>query len=300
MKKYILILIVFISISGYSQIREWNTSLDATKRLAVIQNKLILMMWEESTLYPMTVTVTTDEGKKIIIDDMFTNPYVNNLIWEYFIPVSVSESEYKKLYSEIKGSRSVAYINKFNDDSIKIIDVNGNILNTSNVYSEDYINITELVLKYALNTSLLKGEYLAYNEEQGFYSAYWLGVGYVDMAAYVLPKVRYEMIKLSNIYFDEAKTFLEANHLANESQFLQKFEIQKIKQHLMLNKPKKVLRQLNRLDTNTFDASSKADVAFMYFTAHLLLKDEKSASAWRSKVSLVNLKKANQIISANQ
>nr|WP_321224889.1 hypothetical protein [uncultured Psychroserpens sp.] len=300
MKKIILVLILLTSITGFSQIREWNTSLEAAKRLATIQNKMILMMWEESTLTPMPITINTDNGKQVFIEDLFTNEYVTTLIWDYFIPLKVSESNYPELYKEIKDSRSTAYINKFNDDSIKIMDVNGNILNTNTSYSDNFLNITDFILKYALNTALIKGEYLAYREEENFYSAYWLGAGYVDMTSFVLPKVRTEMIKLSNIYFEEALTFLDQNTTEDAQLYMQKIEFQKIKQELVLNNAKKALRQLKRLDPETVHISSESEIAFLYFTAHLLLRDEKSASEWRSKLSLVNLKKASQIITANQ
>ncbi|MEM5565382.1 hypothetical protein WNY78_09710 [Psychroserpens sp. AS72] len=299
MKKLILVLLCFVSISSNSQIREWNSSLDAAKDLATIQDKMILMMWEESTLMPLPVIVNGENGKKIFIEDMLTNEYVTNLIWEYFIPVVVSESNYTELFDEIRDHRSTDYINAFNDDTIKILDVNGNILNVEIDASDNYLNITDFILKYALNTSLIKGELLAYRENKNFYSTFRLAAGYVDMASFVLPKVRPEMIALSDIYFNEAQVFLDQGAIEKSELYLQKINLQKIKQQLVLNKPRKVLRQLKRLDSNILNAN-EAEIAFLYFTAHLLLNDEKSASEWRNKLSLVNLKKANQIIISNE
>nr|WP_321230320.1 hypothetical protein [uncultured Psychroserpens sp.] len=300
MKKLIVVLIFFVSLAGFSQIREWNTSLEAAKRLATIQDKMVLMMWEESTLMPMPVIINADNGKKVLIEDLFTNEYVNELIWEYFIPVKVSESNYSELFDEIKNDRNADYINKFNDDTIKVLDVNGNILNVETVYSDNYLNISDFILKYALNTSLLKGEYLAYRENRSFYSAFRLGAGYIDMATFVLPKVRQEMINLSDIYFQEAQTYLDQDSIGKSELYQQKINLQKIKQQLVLNRPRKVLRQLKRIDPNTIDSADEPEIAFLYFTAHLLLNDEKSASEWRSKLSLVNLKRASQIITSNQ
>jgi hypothetical protein len=300
MKKLIVVLLIFTSVSSFSQIREWNTSLEAAKRLATIQDKMVLMMWEESTLMPMPVIINADNGKKVLIEDLFTNEYVNELIWEYFIPVKVSESNYSELFDEIKNDRNADYINKFNDDTIKVLDVNGNILNVETVYSDNYLNISDFILKYALNTSLLKGEYLAYREKRSFYSAFRLGAGYIDMATFVLPKVRQEMINLSDIYFQEAQTYLDKDSIGKSELYQQKINLQKIKQQLVLNRPRKVLRQLKRIDPNTIGSADEPEIAFLYFTAHLLLNDEKSASEWRSKLSLVNLKRASQIITSNQ
>ncbi|WP_152611449.1 hypothetical protein [Psychroserpens damuponensis] len=299
MKKLIVILLCFVSVSSFAQIREWNTSLKAAKDLATIQDKMILMMWEESTLYPLPVIINAENGKKVFIEDMFTNEYVNNLLWEYFIPVVVSESNYTELFNEIRDERSADYINTFNDDTIKVLDVNGNILNVEVNPNDNYLNITEFILKYALNTSLLKGEYVAYKESKNFYSAFRLAAGYVDMSSFVLPETKHEMILLSNIYFDEARDFLNQEPIENSNLYVHKIDLQKMKQQLILDKPRKVLRQLKRLDPEILKAND-SEIAFLYFTAHLLLNDEKSASEWRNKLSLVNLKKASQIIISNQ
>jgi hypothetical protein len=68
---------------------------------------------------------------------------------------------------------------------------------------------------------------------------------------------------------------------------------------LVLGKAKKVLRQLKRMDASEVNGPNEELVAFLYFTSYALLKDETNASVWRSKVSLVNLKKANLIVKNN-
>ena len=100
-------------------------------------------------------------------------------------------------------------------------------------------------------------------------------------------------MKLSSYYLKEAEDFISND---NSEKFKQKIDLQKIKQLLVLGKPKKVLRQLKRKDMSKLDDTNKAVVAFLYYTSYLLLKDENRASEWRSKVSLVNLKKANLIL----
>ncbi|MFK7781112.1 hypothetical protein, partial [Psychroserpens sp.] len=58
-------------------------------------------------------------------------------------------------------------------------------------------------------------------------------------------------------------------------------------------------RQLKRMDIALTDNTNDGLVAFLYFASYALLKDENNASVWRSKVSLVNLKKTNLIVKNN-
>ncbi|MCD2260083.1 hypothetical protein [Psychroserpens luteolus] len=298
MKKIVLILLLTFPILGVSQEIDWYTSLDAAKRLALIQDKLILMVWEESTLYPEPVKISNDRGGSVVIENMFKNEYINNLIWEHFIPVVVNESQYTELYEEIKGKRSKKYIDKFNDDSIKILDANGTIINRIVVYDNFFLNMTTFVERYALNTSILKGELTNYSKQKDFYTTFRLASKYIDYGIYVNKEVRAEIIKVSSIYLDEASTYLN-DTIENKQALLQRMDLLRIKQSLVLNKPRKALRQLKRMDPSEIIEANTELVDFLYYTAYGLLKDEKNASTLRSKLSLVNLKKATQIINKN-
>jgi hypothetical protein len=122
MKK--ILLIVFLGLPSLSvcQTDDWMTSLDAAKRLAYVQDKMVLMIWEESAFVPLPVTLKDDNGKRVFIDDLFENQILINLLRDYFILVKVNEQEYEELFQPIKNKQSPTYINKFNYDSIKILD----------------------------------------------------------------------------------------------------------------------------------------------------------------------------------
>ena len=294
MKKTILTCLLVCNTLFVCQSQEWMTNLDVAKSLAHVQNKLLFVIWEDVSYGQYPVLIYNDQGLSFV-DDLFSNEHLNEVVWEHFVPVIISESKYEPLYNEIKGKRSQLYIDKFNDDSIKIMDINGNIINTSIVYY-DYLDIAKFISTYALNTSFLKAELTNYKTQKDWNTAYRLGSKYIDFAVLVNDEVRSEIIRLSNYYLDEARVFAVAE---NVNVLNQKIELQNIYQDLVLGKAKKVLRQLKRLDVSQFDASDQSLVAFLYFTSHLLLKDETSASAWRSKVSLVNLKMTSLIIEIN-
>lgn len=295
MKKIVLTLLVLIASYNVCSAQEWMTSLDVAKRLATIQNKLIFMMWEESTAFPFPVKVVDTNGRLIFVEDMFENASVNQLIWEHFIPVVVNESQYEELYKQVKGKRPQNYIDKFNDDSIKIMDINGNIINTDIIYDQ-HLNMTAFIMKYYMDTSFLKIELDNYSKEQNVITSFRLASKYIDAAAIVNDEVKQEIIDLSNIYLKEADERLINETVENKMALQQKSELLRFLQDVILNKPKRVLRKLRKLEDTQIDSSNESLVALLYFTSYRLLKDEKNASSWRSKLSLVNLKKANTII----
>lgn len=290
------VILLFTVNLSYSQ--AWMTSLDIAQKLATVQNKMVLMVWEETTKYPYPVLVKDDKGRTLFVNNLFEDEDLSPLIWEHFVPVIVSEDQYADLYLKIKGKRKKSYIDKFNDDSIKIMDINGNILNVPD-FSEDYPNITELIKTYALNTKFLALELLGFKKEKSFYSAYYLASKYIDFALYADEKIRPELINLANIYLDEALTLLENDISEDKLSLKQRVELLKIQEYLILKRPKKLLRQLKKIDPENVDDTNKTFVAFLYYTAYSILEDESNIEVWKSKVSLVNLKKAQMIINLN-
>ncbi len=294
MKRYILLLLLsFFSLMAPSQ--EWMTNLPAAKRIAMVQNKMLLMIWEEASMSPYPVSIYDDKGNKIYVRDLFENEFVNKLIWEHFVPVVVSEDVYAEWYNKLKGKRSVLYMQKFDDDFFKVIDVNGNILNTSEPYYE-ILNISEFIARYYLDTTYLKGELTNYMKQKDVYTTFRLAVKYIDISIYVNEDVKAEMIKLSNIYLDEASRFLESQQGEDKSLLKDKIFLQELKQMLIQKRPRRVLRLLKKTPVSAEDTSNSSMLAFLNFTAHLMLKDEASASAWRDQLTTTDIKKANVLV----
>jgi hypothetical protein len=186
----------------------------------------------------------------------------------------------------------------FNDDSVKIMDANGYIINVKDFY-EDYTNISRLIDNYALNTEFLTLELIGYKKEKSFYSAYYLAAKYLDYALYSRRSIRLEIIHLSNIYLDEAVRLVDSYAEEEKLILKQRAELLKIQEYLILERPKKVLRQLNRMDAQDIENSNKRVIAFLYYTAYSILKDEKNAELWKAKFSSVKLKKAAMLINLN-
>lgn len=297
MKKTALILLLIFSSIASSYAQEWYTSFDVAKRLALLQDKMLLVMWESTLDYQYPVMLVSEQNIPIFID-INQNDDVNSIIWESFVPVLLPESNYQDLYNKSKKTRSTKYLNKLQDDSIKIMDVNGNILNIEPDYFQVQ-NLSLIIAKYALNTSFLEDEFTNYLKEVNITTAFNLGSKYLDFSIYVQKEVRPEIIELANIYFNEAEQFLEDSDLNNKFGFSQRLDFIKIEEQVILDNPSKARRFLKRIDADEIDSTNLSLYNFLNYTTFKLLKDEEKAGLWENKLSATDLKKAVLIINNN-
>lgn len=292
------LLFVFITIHTASA-QEWMKNLEVAQALATVQNKMVLMVWEETTTYQYPVIVKDDKGRTVFVNNLYEDEQVSPLIWKHFVPVIVSEYRYADLYEKIKGKRSQSYIDKFNDDSIKIMDINGNILNVD-YYTEDYQNITTLIERYAINTTYIAQEIQDYKKDKNFYSAYFLASKYLDLSLYLKKEIRNEVIKLSNIYLQDAERLIVEQEQSDHSSLQQRCDLLELQEELLLKRPKKVVRQLKKIKEEEVVESNKPFIAFLYYTAYMSAGKTEAAAEWKSQISSVNLKKAQLIINLNR
>ena len=298
MKRFVLLVLICLN-AMTSNSQEWMTSMDAARRLAMVQNKMLLMIWEEASMRPYPVRVYDENGNIIFIPDLFESELINKLIWQHFVPVVVSEDKYSDWYDEIKNQRSVQYMLKFEDDFLKVMDVNGNILNIDEPYYEPsykVLNISEFIARYYVDTSYMKGELMNYSKQKDVYTTFRLAAKYIDICIFVNPDVRSEMLKLSSIYLDGARRFLASEAVEDKVLLEEKIVLQELKQFLIQNRPRRVLRELKKNTFSSDDAYNRSMVAFLNYTAHLLINDETSASSWKEQLTAADIKKANIIV----
>lgn len=299
-KKIVLILTLNVTIFGFAQTETWFSSLDIAKRLARIQNKPILMSWEEATLYPLPVLIKDSRGKSVVIENLFSSNELNNVIWEYFIPVKVNELLYEDLYNDIKDKRSKSYISDFNDDSLKVMDANGVIIGTSGAFTE-LLDFTKFVSRYALNSEFLKKELENYNRDKDFYSVFYLGTKYIDYSLFTDKSIRDKILDVASIYLTDAELLLQNNeNLKDKNQLTERLRFTELTQELVKGKPRRVLRELKKMDTSKTEGANKSLLSFLYYTAYRLLGDKEEFSKLESEISLVNLKQAQMIVNVNR
>ena len=297
MRKLVLLLSIALMSSNFCSAQEWFTSFDVAKRLAVVQDKMLFVMWEESLDYSYPILYNAQNGNLVIIDLSEDNS-MDTLIWEHFVPVLLPESKYNDFIKDSKGEKYAKYMAKLNDDSIKIMDVNGNILNIKPLYENEQ-NLSLLIKKYALNTSFLKQELINYTKKENLTTAFSLASKYLDYSIFVQISVRPEMIELAHMYLDESRRYLVVSDLKNKDAFLQRLDLFAMKAHLILDNPRKAKRLLKRLTESKIHSINKSIYAFINYTTFKLLKDEERAALWKAKISKVDLKKAEFIINNN-
>ncbi len=299
MKNALLKLLLVVLMTNTASAQEWMKNLEIAQALAKVQNKMVLMVWEETTSYQYPVIVKDDKGRTIIINNLFEDEAISPLIWQHFVPVIVSEDRYADLYEKIKDKRNQKYIDKFNDDSIKIMDINGNILNVDYL-TEDLQDITTIIQRYALKTTFIAQELQDYKQDKNFYSAYFLASKYLDLGMYVNKDVRANIVELSNIYLEEAKRFVAQEDQSEQKGLLQRCDLLELQEELLLKRPKKVIRLLKKLKEEEVVESNKPFIAFLYYTAYMSNDKPEDAEQWKSQISSVNLKKAQLIINLNK
>ena len=296
MKKTVLLFLMILTSASFCNAQEWFKSIDVAKRLSLIQDKMLFVVWEESLDYPYELLYTANNGD-LIITDLSKDTSLDAVIWEHFIPVLLSESEYDQLLSKAEG-RGARYLAKLNDDSIKIMDANENILNvkTSMEYGQ---NLSVIINNYSLKTTFLKQDLINYSQQINFTTSFNLGSKYIDFALFVEEEAREEIIELANIYFEESKKQLPKSDLDSKSDYSQRIDLLIIKEDLVLNNPRKVRRLLKKIDEEDIAQVNKELYDFLNYTTFKLLKDEDNAALFRPKISELFLKKAELILNIN-
>ena len=294
MKRFILFLTLTVMTSNFCVSQEWLTSLEVAKRVALVQDKFLFMIWEDASLIPYPVIVNDVNGNGVLIENLFENEEVNKIIWNYFVPVKVNESYYSQLYDEIKETKSQVYIAHFNDDDIKIMDADLHIVN-KNTSLEAYSNLSEFISTYALNTAFLNAELKNYAEQKDFFTSYRLASKYMDYAILVDDNVRADIINMAEMYLDEADKYLLNSDIEEKINFEKKSSMLRLSKYLLENRPRKVLRKLKKFDASDMDETNQSFLAFLYYTSYQLRKDVKNSEFWKNKISVINLKKAELI-----
>lgn len=293
--------ICFLFTSFLANAQEWMSNLKVAQNLALVQNKMVLMVWEEETFYDYPVFVVNSNNQQIWVKNLFEENELNKAIWQHFVPVVVSEYVYEDLYKKIKNKRSQIYLDKLSDGSLKVMDIHGNIINITVPYDEnDAYNLSKIIEDYAFNTEFLAQELRNHLKSKSFLTGYFLASKYLDFSLYSKTKVRPEIINLAKIYIRESEELLLLEPAEKQPELSQRLEMLKLQADLLEGKTGRVIRILKKMDKNTIYESNKSYQAFLNYTAYKIRRDNQKADVWKSMVSAVNLNKAEGIIKINK
>ena len=296
MKKIVLLFIITLTSVSFCNAQEWFKSIDVAKRLALVQDKMLFVVWEESLDFAYPISYISNSGDLVFLDLSKDNS-LDTVIWEHFIPVLLPESEYDKLVLEAEG-RGAIYLAKLNDESIKIMDANKNILNVKPFLGYEQ-NLSELIKNYSLRTTFISQDLINYSQQENFTTTFNLASKYIDFSIFVEKESRNEVIDLANIYFEEAKQQLPTSDLGNKEVYLQRIDLLMIKEDLVLDNPRRALRFIKRMDEKEIAEVNRELYYFLNYTAYKLLKDENEAALFQTKISETDLKRAELIYNIN-
>ena len=295
MKKLLFTLFLSLATITGASAQEWLTSFTLAKKLALSKNKMLLVIWEDSANYSYPVILEDIDGTKVVTE-LFESDAIKTLVWKYFVPVVISESNYQQLFDKIDGKRNMTYINRFNDDDVKVMDPNGNILDLR--AKDEFVtqNLTSIIKKYALDTSFLEAELSSYFENKNYATTFRLANKYLDFAIYAENFVKEEIIMLANIYMLEAENLLQNSDYATKEALLQKHELLKIKEALILGKDNKARRMLKKYTEEDIDKINVALFAFLNYTTYRSLDKIDLALPFKSKMLQSDLNKVKFIV----
>ncbi|PKG51139.1 hypothetical protein [Olleya sp. 1-3] len=295
MKKLLFTLLLSVATITSAMAQEWLTSLTLAKKLALSKNKMLLVIWEDSANYSYPIILEDTDGTKVVTE-LFESDAVKTLVWKYFVPVIINESMYQQLFDKIDGKRNMSYINRFNDDNVKVMDPNGNILDLRTADEFMTQDLTAIIKKYALDTSFLEAELNSYFENKNYATTFRLANKYLDFAIYAEDFVKEEIIMLSGIYMLEAENLLQNSDYATKEALLQKHELLKIKEALILGKDNKARRMLKKYTKEDIDKINVALFAFLNYATYRSLDNIEEALPWKAQVLQSDLNKVKFIV----
>lgn len=256
---------------------------------------MLLVIWEDSANYSYPIILEDADGTKVVTE-LFESDAVKTLVWKYFVPVIINESMYQQLFDKIDGKRNMSYINRFNDDNVKVMDPNGNILDLRTADEFMTQDLTAIIKKYALDTSFLEAELNSYFENKNYATTFRLANKYLDFAIYAEDFVKEEIIMLSDIYMLEAENLLQNSDYATKEALLQKHELLKIKEALILGKDNKARRMLKKYTKEDIDKINVALFAFLNYATYRSLDNIEEALPWKAQVLQSDLNKVKFIV----
>ncbi|WP_452219827.1 thioredoxin family protein [Lacinutrix salivirga] len=270
MKKIVLLTSVLLLSFQTLYADNWLYSFENAKKIALAENKLILVDFWASWCGPC---------KKMDFESWNTTD-VKSLMQNY-VPVKIDIDANKSLAANY-GVKGIPYI--------FILDANGKIVYQQMSYKKKS-EVMSLLKKYALNTKYLKRDLINYYSKDNFSNTFRLAVKYQEYCTYLNKDLKSKFIKTADLYFNEAEKKLKKAELSNKSVFKEKLALFAVQKKIVLNNPKKALKMLEKFEVSNLE---KANIPFYYFLsylAHKALEHNDIAQKIESKLSDADKKK---------
>lgn len=270
MKRLTLTLLIFFFTFNLMYSNNWMYSLDDAKKMAITTNRLVLVDFWASWCGPC----------KRMDSESWSKEEVQLLMGNY-VSVKIDIDKYPDI-AEKYDVRGIPYV--------FILDGNGKVV-YKNMSYKTKSQLMVLLKKYAINTSFLSKDLVNYYKQESFSSAFRLGYKYQDLALRLDKEIKSDFLNVSDDYFDESKKQLKESSLKNKDGFLQKIDLYEIQSLLILDKTKRALKELNKIEINDLDESNASLYNFLAYTIHKQLNDDEVA-IWEEKMEESDKQKA--------
>lgn len=264
-------MVFFLSFNSI-QANNWLTSFDEGQKIALATDKLLLVDFWASWCGPckrMDSESWSKDDVKVLMDN--------------YVPVQIDIDRQKELATKYN-VRGIPYI--------FIMDGNGQVIYQEMSYKRKD-EVIEMLKKYALNTSFLRQDLINYFKKPDFATSFRLAAKYQDYSLHLDDNIKRNFLQVSRKYFDEASSFLKKSNLGNKEMFEKKMELYSIQEQLILNKSKKALKMLGKINSDTLEEANISMFNFLNYIVHKQIEDEENANLWFRKMTDMDKQKSN-------
>ena len=265
--KLLAVLVLFLLFGQYTIANNWLTSLEDGKKLALANNKFVLVDFWASWCGPckrMDSESWSEEDVKALMN--------------YYVPVKI-DIDLNRAIAKQYGVNSIPHI--------FIMDGNGKVIYSETSYKRKS-EVISLLKEYALSSEFMAQDLVNYYKNQTMANSFRLGVKYQDFSLHLNKSLRSHFLRVSHEYFKEAEKNLKEEKDNIQDMFYQKIELYQINELLINGKADKALNQLGKMN----DIQSNNDLLFNFlnYTAHSILADD-MVYEWSEKVTEIDKKK---------
>ncbi len=260
-KQFINLIVLLFSISSFASVN-WLSDLEQAKKVAIATNKLIFVDFTASWCGPC----------RMMERESWSNNEVATLMSSY-VPVQIDLDQQRSLAQKY-GVRGIP--------NLFILDSNGYVLYEDMSYKTKS-QVLNLLKKYALNTSYMQQEYLAYFKNKNSITTYRLANKILDYTLLLDKSLKKDFLTLSKIYSKNLEKTLSKDAKSNVNL---KFgaDLLKIQQLLYAKKSKKAFKLIEKIDLSKLNNSLTARYYFLNYIYYKLVKDSEKERLWLTKI----------------